>query len=48
VSAQIPFEAAQQAGSGMHGIQFDVERLAHDDKTQPVQVEEKSTFMVPR
>ena len=48
VSAQIPFEAAQQVGNGMHSIQFDVERLAHDDKTHSVQVEEKSTFMVPR
>lgn len=48
VNAQIPFEAAQQSGSGMHPIQFKVERIPHDAKTQSVEVNEKSTFMVPR
>lgn len=48
VNAQIPFESAQQSGSGMHPIQFKVERSSHDAKTHSVEVSEKSTFMVPR
>jgi cytochrome c oxidase accessory protein FixG len=47
VSAQVPFEAGQQVGPGVHPIKFDVVRLPHDDKPA-VTVSEKSTFMVPR
>jgi cytochrome c oxidase accessory protein FixG len=40
-------DAARQAGSGVHPIQFEVERLA-DTAQSSATVREKSTFVVPR
>ncbi len=47
VGVKVPPDAAMNAGSGMHEIRFDIQRLAHDD-VPAVQLIEKSTFMVPR
>ena len=47
LSAQVPFEVAQQAGAGAHTIHFVIERVAHDD-VDAVTLREKSTFLVPR
>ncbi|MBQ0959446.1 cytochrome c oxidase accessory protein CcoG [Ideonella sp. 4Y11] len=47
LSAQVPFESAQQAGAGAHTIQFSIERVAHDDVAATT-LHEKSTFLVPR
>lgn len=44
LSLRVPPEAAGQAGAGAHPITFKVERLGD----APAQVEEKSTFVVPR
>jgi len=48
VNVQVPFEAAQQAGPGVHPIWFDIERVASSQGGQAVSLREKSTFMVPR
>ena len=48
VGAQIPFEAGQQIGPGVHVIHFRVERIAADAAEEAVSIQEKSTFMVPR
>jgi len=48
LQVRIPFEAGQQAGAGAHVIHFDVERLAGATDASAVQVNEKSTFLVPR
>ncbi|MET0333396.1 MAG: cytochrome c oxidase accessory protein CcoG [Rhizobacter sp.] len=47
VSVLIPPESAQQAGPGVHAIQFRIERVAHGDEPA-AKVQEKSTFVVPR
>lgn len=47
VAVQVPYESARSAGSGVHPLRFEIERLAsdgHDD----AEVREKSTFVVPR
>jgi polyferredoxin len=46
LGVQIPPDAAAQAGTGAHAIQFHVERVGEDGDI--VQVTEKSTFIVPR
>ncbi|MDZ7813592.1 MAG: cytochrome c oxidase accessory protein CcoG [Ideonella sp.] len=48
VSAQIPFDVAQQVGPGAHVIHFEVERLKADSSEEVVMLQEKSTFLVPR
>jgi cytochrome c oxidase accessory protein FixG len=47
VDLRVPPEQAQQAGSGMHTIHFDIQRLA-DRQSGSARVSEKSTFMIPR
>jgi hypothetical protein len=44
---RLAHEAARLAGTGVHPIQFEVERLA-DTSQSSATVREKSTFMVPR
>lgn len=48
LGVQIPFEASQQAGPGVHPIMFHIERLADGVQNHSVSLDEKSTFMVPR
>jgi cytochrome c oxidase accessory protein FixG len=48
VAVQLPYEASQQAGSGMHPIEFHIQRLPSASESQSVTLTEKSTFMVPR
>ncbi|NDY92162.1 cytochrome c oxidase accessory protein CcoG [Ideonella livida] len=48
VGVQVPFEVAQQAGPGVHPIEFTVSRRAPQDRGQAVDIREKSTFVVPR
>jgi cytochrome c oxidase accessory protein FixG len=48
LGVQIPFEVAQKAGPGAHVIHFDIERLADNAEATPIQLSEKSTFLVPR
>ncbi|MBX3623016.1 MAG: 4Fe-4S dicluster domain-containing protein, partial [Rhizobacter sp.] len=47
VSVQITPDAARQLGPGAHAIHFRVERVAKGDES-PAEVQEKSTFVVPR
>jgi cytochrome c oxidase accessory protein FixG len=47
VGVQIPPQAANRIGAGVHAVTFKVERLEADGKP-PATVIEKSTFMVPR
>ena len=47
LAVRIPPEVAQQVGAGVHGIQFDIDRLGVADATDAA-VTEKSTFVVPR
>jgi cytochrome c oxidase accessory protein FixG len=47
VDVRLPPDQAQRAGTGVHVIHFEIERLA-DDRTGSATVKEKSTFMVPR
>jgi len=50
VSVQMAPEAALQAGSGAHPIHFHIEQLAGPglDPADATQVDEKSTFIIPR
>ncbi len=48
VALRVPFEAAQQAGSGSHPIEFVVERQDDPAAGALPQRVEKSTFLVPR
>jgi cytochrome c oxidase accessory protein FixG len=47
VSVRVPPASARQAGPGAHRVRFHIERLAHDGDPA-AQVQEKSTFVVPR
>lgn len=47
LAVQVPFEVAQQAGTGAHVIHFEIERMA-SDASPAVKLSEKSTFLVPR
>jgi cytochrome c oxidase accessory protein FixG len=47
VEVRLPPGPAQTAGSGVHPIEFDVERLAGDGQGGAM-VREKSTFVIPR
>ncbi|MEW6706106.1 MAG: cytochrome c oxidase accessory protein CcoG [Pseudomonadota bacterium] len=47
VAVQVPYEAAQAAGAGIHPIHFEIERLAGGEHPA-ASVHEKSTFVVPR
>jgi polyferredoxin len=48
VAVRVPPEVAAQAGSGSHGMRFEVNRLGDAAQGAAHQVVEKSTFMVPR
>jgi len=48
VVVQVPHEAARQAGPGAHAIQFQIEHVADVPGDGPVEIHEKSTFVVPR
>jgi cytochrome c oxidase accessory protein FixG len=48
LGVQVPYATAQQAGAGVHAIQFEIERLASGTDATPVKLREKSTFVVPR
>ncbi|WP_395699977.1 cytochrome c oxidase accessory protein CcoG [Aquabacterium sp.] len=48
VALRIPYASARQAGSGVHKIHFHIERLAAGADQPSQQVNEKSTFVVPR
>jgi hypothetical protein len=47
-AVRVPPEAANNAGSGAHPIEFEIERLGHGSDAQAVRTVEKSTFVVPR
>jgi polyferredoxin len=47
VSVRIPPESARAVGSGVHPVQFHVERVVQGDESSAA-VHEKSTFVVPR
>lgn len=47
VALRVPPESAAAAGPGSHRVDFTIERVAGSTDT-PVQLREKSTFMVPR
>ena len=48
VAVQVPPEAAQQAGSGAHAIEFEIEQLPSAPDQPAWKREERSTFVVPR
>ncbi len=48
VVVQVPHESARQLSSGVHPIQFQIERLADDGQGGNARVVDKSTFVIPR
>ncbi|WP_405048257.1 cytochrome c oxidase accessory protein CcoG [Rubrivivax sp. JA1055] len=48
LNVHLPFEAAQQAGAGVHAIRFRIERLPAAANDSAIEIDEKSTFVVPR
>jgi polyferredoxin len=48
VAVRMPPEAAAQQGAGSHPLVFQVRRQPASAADAPVEVQEKSTFMVPR
>jgi polyferredoxin len=47
VSVQLPYEAAQSLGTGVHKIAFEIHQLPADGRPEAT-VSERTTFMVPR
>lgn len=47
VSVQVPYEAAQAMGSGVHKMSFEVRQLPADGRGEAT-LSERTTFMVPR
>jgi cytochrome c oxidase accessory protein FixG len=48
VAVRLPYASAKQAGPGVHPIRFRIERLADGPEHPARQVQEKSTFVIPR
>ena len=48
LSLRVPPEAATRLGSGSHKVEFVIERLPERPGDRPIELVEKSTFVVPR